>query len=44
MTVTKHAWDFIVNWFVLAKADIGQYVALFLLAYIMTNVSKPEAI
>jgi hypothetical protein len=44
MMVTKHALDFIVNWFVLAKADISQYVGLFLLAYVMTNVSKPEAI
>ncbi len=32
MTVTKHAWDFIANWFVLTKADIGQYVAFILLA------------
>jgi hypothetical protein len=42
MMVTKHAQDFIVNWFVLTKADIGQYVALILLAYVMTNISKPK--
>jgi hypothetical protein len=44
MTVTKHAQDFIINWFVPAKADIGQYVAFILLAYIMISMSKPEAI
>ena len=44
MMVTKHAQDFIINWFVLAKADIGQYVAFILLAYVMTSISKPKAI
>ena len=41
---TKHAWDFIIDWFYLTQADIGKHVTLILLMYIMTNSNEPEAI